>query len=158
MYPGRNFPPRRQNRRENVNESIRVREVRAVFPDGTTEVMPTSAALRKAQELGLDLVLIARVPALQRGCDFLINVSNGAHDALSAKSFLVAVAQFPRFMLAGARAARNGRPTKRAAFQSHLGFDRRITTRIENLARVNCNDRRLRHQAIRLVQFRAADN
>ena len=37
MYPGRNFPPRRQNRRENVNESIRAREVRAVFPDGTTE-------------------------------------------------------------------------------------------------------------------------
>ena len=30
MYPGRNFPPRKQNRRENVNESIRVREVRAV--------------------------------------------------------------------------------------------------------------------------------
>ena len=31
MYPGRNFPPRRQNRRENVNESIRAREVRAVL-------------------------------------------------------------------------------------------------------------------------------
>jgi len=51
MYPGRNYPPRRQNRRENVNESIRAREVRAVFPDGTTEIMPTTAALRKAQEL-----------------------------------------------------------------------------------------------------------
>ena len=36
MYPGRNFPPRRQYRRENVNESIRAREVRAVFPDGTS--------------------------------------------------------------------------------------------------------------------------
>ena len=45
MYPGRNFPPRRQNRRENVNESIRAREVRAVFPDGTTEVMPTTSKL-----------------------------------------------------------------------------------------------------------------
>ena len=33
MYPPRKFPPRRQNRRENVNESIRAREVRAVFPD-----------------------------------------------------------------------------------------------------------------------------
>src|SRR5436853_4191881 len=72
MYPGRNFPPRRQNRRENVNESIRVREVRAVFPDGTTEVMPTSAALRKAQELGLDLVLIAptAVPPVAKAVDF----------------------------------------------------------------------------------------
>src|ERR1700758_439437 len=72
MYPGRNFPPRRQNRRENVNESIRAREVRAVFPDGTNEVMPTSAALRKAQELGLDLVLIAptAVPPVAKAVDF----------------------------------------------------------------------------------------
>ena len=72
MYPGRNFPPRRQNRRENVNESIRVREVRAVFPDGTTEVMATSAALRKAQDMGLDLVLIAptAVPPVAKAVDF----------------------------------------------------------------------------------------
>src|SRR6185312_9519585 len=72
MYPGRNFPPRRQNRRENVNESIRAREVRAVFPDGTTEVMPTAAALRKAQDLGLDLVLIAptAVPPVAKAVDF----------------------------------------------------------------------------------------
>ena len=72
MYPGRNYPPRRQNRRENVNESIRAREVRAVFPDGTTEVMPTAAALRKAQELGLDLVLVAptAVPPVAKAVDF----------------------------------------------------------------------------------------
>jgi translation initiation factor IF-3 len=55
-----------------VNESIRAREVRAVFPDGTTEVMPTSAALRKAQELGLDLVLVAptAVPPVAKAVDF----------------------------------------------------------------------------------------
>src|SRR5437660_8581693 len=72
MYPGRNFPPRRQNRRENVNESIRVREVRAVFPDGTAEVMATAAALRKAQDLGLDLVLVAptAVPPVAKAVDF----------------------------------------------------------------------------------------
>src|ERR1700736_5729614 len=72
MYPGRNFPPRRQNRRENVNETIRAREVRAVFPNGETEVMPTSTALRKAQELGLDLVLIAptAVPPVAKAVDF----------------------------------------------------------------------------------------
>ncbi|MGB9456323.1 MAG: translation initiation factor IF-3 [Bryobacteraceae bacterium] len=71
MYP-RNFPPRRQNRRENVNEFIRAREVRAVFPDGTSEIMPTAAALRKAQELGLDLVLIAptAVPPVAKAVDF----------------------------------------------------------------------------------------
>jgi translation initiation factor IF-3 len=72
MHPGRNFPPRRQNRRENVNELIRVREVRAVFPDGTTEILPTSAALRKAQDLGLDLVLIAptAVPPVAKAVDY----------------------------------------------------------------------------------------
>jgi translation initiation factor IF-3 len=55
-----------------VNESIRAREVRAVFPDGTTEIMPTSAALRKAQELGLDLVLVAptAVPPVAKAVDF----------------------------------------------------------------------------------------
>src|SRR5262249_16115859 len=72
MYPGRNFPPRRQNRRENVNESIRAREVRAVFPDGTTEIRPTAAALRRAQELGLDLVLVqpTAVPPVAKAVDY----------------------------------------------------------------------------------------
>src|SRR6185295_776745 len=72
MYPGRNFPPRRQNRRENVNETIRAREVRAVFPDGTAEVMPTAAALRRAQELGLDLVLVAptAVPPVAKAVEY----------------------------------------------------------------------------------------
>lgn len=72
MIPGRHLPPRRPSRRDNVNEGIRAREVRAVFPDGTTEVMPTSAALRKAQELGLDLVLVAptAVPPVAKAVDF----------------------------------------------------------------------------------------
>lgn len=72
MYPGRNLPPRRPSRRENVNESIRAREVRAVFPDGTAEVMPTAAALRKAQDMGLDLVLVAptAVPPVAKAVDY----------------------------------------------------------------------------------------
>jgi translation initiation factor IF-3 len=48
-----NYPPR------HVNEAIRPREVRAVFPDGTVEIMPTLQAVRKARGLGLDLILIA---------------------------------------------------------------------------------------------------
>src|SRR6202140_5398771 len=72
MIPGRNFPPRKSNRRENVNESIRAREVRAVFPDGTAEIMPTAAALRKAQDLGLDLVIVSptAVPPVARAVDY----------------------------------------------------------------------------------------
>ncbi len=71
MGPGR-LPPRRPARRENVNESIRAREVRAVFPDGTAEIMPTAAALRKAQELGLDLVIVSptAVPPVAKAVDY----------------------------------------------------------------------------------------
>src|SRR5436309_14063681 len=72
MTLGRKFPPRKQARRENVNETIRVREVRAVFPNGETEIMPTAAALRKAQEMGLDLVLVAptAVPPVAKAIDY----------------------------------------------------------------------------------------
>jgi translation initiation factor IF-3 len=72
MFPGRNFPPRKQHRREDVNETIRAREVRAVFPDGTAEVMPTPVALRKAQELGLDLVIVSptAVPPVAKAVDY----------------------------------------------------------------------------------------
>src|SRR5258706_4954275 len=72
MTPGRKFPPRKQTRRENVNETIRAREVRAVFPDGETEIMPTAAALRKAQDMGLDLVWMGptAVPPVAKAIDY----------------------------------------------------------------------------------------
>ena len=71
MIP-RGFPPRRPRIRENVNEAIRAREVRAVFPDGSVEVMPTPAAIRRAQELGLDLILIAPTaePPVAKAMDY----------------------------------------------------------------------------------------
>jgi translation initiation factor IF-3 len=69
---GRGYPPRRPRIRENVNEAIRAREVRAVFPDGTVEIMQTPAAIRKAQELGLDLILIAPTaePPVAKAMDY----------------------------------------------------------------------------------------
>lgn len=68
----RGYPPRRPRIRENVNEAIRAREVRAVFPDGTVEIMQTSQAVRKAQELGLDLILIAPTaePPVAKAMDY----------------------------------------------------------------------------------------
>src|SRR5882672_1053338 len=71
MIP-RGFPPRRPKIRENVNEAIRAREVRAVFPDGSVEIMPTSQAVRRAQELGLDLILIAATaePPVAKAMDY----------------------------------------------------------------------------------------
>jgi translation initiation factor IF-3 len=55
-----------------VNEAIRAREVRAVFPDGSVEIMPTSAAVRKAQDMGLDLILIAPTaePPVAKAMDY----------------------------------------------------------------------------------------
>ena len=46
--------------------------MRAVFPDGTVEVMPTLAAVRKAQEMGLDLILIAPTaePPVAKAMDY----------------------------------------------------------------------------------------
>ncbi len=72
MYPGRHFQPRRPRVRENVNEAIRAREVRAVFPDGSVEIMPTPAAVRKAQDMGLDLILIAPTaePPVAKAMDY----------------------------------------------------------------------------------------
>jgi len=68
------YPPRgpRPRIRENVNEAIRAREVRAVFPDGSVEVMPTPAAVRKAQDMGLDLILIAPTaePPVAKAMDY----------------------------------------------------------------------------------------
>jgi translation initiation factor IF-3 len=72
MYPPRGLPPRRPRVRENVNEAIRVKEVRAVFPDGSVEIMPTPAAVRKAQDMGLDLILIAPTaePPVAKAMDY----------------------------------------------------------------------------------------
>jgi translation initiation factor IF-3 len=49
-----------------------VKEVRAVFPDGSVEIMPTPAAVRKAQDLGLDLILIAPTaePPVAKAMDY----------------------------------------------------------------------------------------
>jgi len=68
----RGFAPRRPRIRENVNEAIRAREVRAVFPDGSVEVMATHLAIKKAQELGLDLILIAPTaePPVAKAMDY----------------------------------------------------------------------------------------
>src|SRR5271168_1699262 len=71
MIP-RGFSPRRPRIRENVNEAIRAREVRAVFPDGSVEILPTNVAVRKAQDMGLDLILIAPTaePPVAKAMDY----------------------------------------------------------------------------------------
>lgn len=72
MFPRRPFVPRRPRIRENVNEAIRFRELRVIFPDGTVEVMPTPAALRRAQDLGLDLIVVSPTaePPVAKAMDY----------------------------------------------------------------------------------------
>ncbi|MCL4782656.1 MAG: translation initiation factor IF-3 [Bryobacterales bacterium] len=71
MRPPRPFM-RRPRVRENVNEAIRFREVRAVFPDGTTAIMSTSEAIARAKDIGLDLILIAPTaqPPVAKAMDY----------------------------------------------------------------------------------------
>jgi len=73
MYPPRNFPRGPRPRiRENVNEAIRAREVRAIFPDGTVAIMPTPDAVRRAKELGLDLIVVSPTaePPVAKAMDY----------------------------------------------------------------------------------------
>jgi len=51
---------------------IRAREVRAVFPDGVVEIMPTHLAIKKAKEMGLDLILVAPTaePPVAKAMDY----------------------------------------------------------------------------------------
>lgn len=43
-----------------------------MFPDGTVEIMPTAAAVRRAQEMGLDLILVAPTaePPVAKAMDY----------------------------------------------------------------------------------------
>jgi translation initiation factor IF-3 len=72
MIPRKSYHPRRVKIRENVNETIRAREVRAVFPDGSVEIMPTPAAVRKAKDLGLDLIVVSPTaePPVAKAMDY----------------------------------------------------------------------------------------
>ncbi len=56
----------------NLNDGIQAPTVRALFPDGSTEVMATAAAVRKAQAMGLDLVLVAptAIPPVAKAMDY----------------------------------------------------------------------------------------
>jgi translation initiation factor IF-3 len=46
--------------------------VRAVFPDGSVEVMPTQAAVRKALDMGLDLIVVSPTaePPVAKAMDY----------------------------------------------------------------------------------------
>jgi len=58
-YPNKKKFVPRPKIKENVNEGIRVSPVRVVFPDGTTEILPTNIGIQRAKALDLDLILVS---------------------------------------------------------------------------------------------------
>ena len=94
--------------------------------------------VRRAVELDQFLVeasLIGRIKALQSAGDCFVHIAHCFGYALARITFLIAIAQFPRFVLAGAGAARHRGAAKCAAIQMDIYFDCWVAARIENLAR-----------------------
>ena len=87
--------------------------------------------------------LIERVKPSDVFRDSLVNVRDGFAHALSAKALVVAVAQFPGFMFAGARTAWHDGASRGTTGQRYFRFDRWVATRIDYLASFNL--RYLRH-------------
>ena len=85
--------------------------------------------VRRAIELDqfvVDLSLVACIPAFECRRDLLVHIGDCFLHTFAAEPAFVAVAQFPCFMLTGARPAWNRRPPQRAAFHAHIHLDRRI--------------------------------
>src|SRR5206468_1379567 len=66
-------------------------------------------------------------------------------DTAAKEAFFNAIAQFPRFLLAGARTARHNDAADAAAPKGHFSFDSWIAAGIDNLAAVDSDDLRHRH-------------
>ncbi len=84
--------------------------------------------------------LIERIVADQFLGQFFVDIRDGFVHRSAQKLRLVAIAQFPGFMHAGAGAAGHRGAAKRAIGQCHIDFNRRIAAAIENLPAMNCNN------------------
>jgi hypothetical protein len=89
--------------------------------------------------------LVSRIQSLKNRRNFLVYIGNRFSHAFAAEAAFVAIAQFQCFMFACARSAGNGRSSKRATFNPHICFDRRIAARIQNFAGVNVDNAGARH-------------
>ena len=85
--------------------------------------------------------LIERVHADELVGDRFVDVVDGLRDAFAEEQLLVAVAQLPGFVDAGAGAAGDGGAAERAVGQRDVDLDGRIAAAIENLPAVDIDDR-----------------
>src|SRR5207248_11744711 len=81
------------------------------------------------------------IPSIECRRDPVVNAGDSFLHSFAAVPVLVAVAEFPCFVLTGARSTWNRRPAKRASFHAHIDFNRRIATRIKNFATDNIANR-----------------
>ena len=84
--------------------------------------------------------LFRRVESFEFVGDGLVDVCDSLQHALAEPAILHAVAQFPRLVLAGARAARHCGAAHRAACEMHFGFDGRVAAAVNDLAACDCGD------------------
>ena len=84
----------------------------------------------------VERALLDRAGADQRLGDLAVDVGDRLADALAAPG-LAAVAQLDRLELAGGGAGGNRGQPSGTGLQRHFDLDRRVTARVEDLARVN---------------------
>jgi hypothetical protein len=74
-------------------------------------------------------------------CDLAVNCGDGLSDALAAPSALVSVPHLDRLVSASRSARRNSGPAHASILQGNIDFDSGIAPAVENLARVDIDDR-----------------
>ena len=77
--------------------------------------------------------------------DDFVHIRHGFGDTAAKEAFFNAIAQLPRLMLAGTGTARDNRRTRTAASDSDYGFDSWVTAGIDDLAAVDSDNLRHRH-------------
>ncbi len=100
----------------------------------------------------VDRGLLGGVESDEFGSEFLIDGLDGLEDAFAEVARLVAVAEFPGFVLAGAGAARDRSAADGAAFEFHIDFDGGIAAGVNDLTGADVGDGRFEHGSVlRLV-------
>ena len=88
----------------------------------------------------VDERLLARVEPDDGFADLGVDVLDRPEYALAAVPALVAIAQFDRFAAAGGGTRRDRGTTAHAGLEQHVGFDRRITSGIQDFTRDDIDD------------------
>ena len=84
--------------------------------------------------------LVARVAADERSLEHRVHVLHGLQHTLASVAFLVPVAQLHRLARAGRGSRRHRRAPERARVENHVGLDRGVAARVEDLAAADIGD------------------